>query len=74
MTSGDLLLRRSVHRSRLRSSRVLLALRWMMLEMVLGVGVMRRWLYLAAMDLGIGPARCCLVLSLQWAMTPFQGM
>jgi hypothetical protein len=42
--------------------------------MVLGVGVMRRWLYLAAMDLGIGPARCCLVLSLQWAMTPFQGM
>jgi hypothetical protein len=32
----------------LLGSQVFLALRWMMLEKVLGVGVERRWLYLAS--------------------------
>jgi transposase len=69
---------------------VFLVLGWITLEKVLGVGAMRRWLYLAAMALRVsparrwlylaamalrvGPARCCLVLSLQQAVAPFWGM
>jgi hypothetical protein len=34
---------------------------------------MRHWLYLATKALGVGPARCYLVLSLQWAVAPFPG-
>jgi hypothetical protein len=33
---------------------VFLALRWMTLEKVIGVGAMSRWLYLAAMALAVG--------------------
>jgi hypothetical protein len=33
----------------------------------------RRWLYLAAKALGVGPTRRCLILSLQWAVAPFPG-
>jgi hypothetical protein len=64
MISGALVLRRSVCRDRLGHSGVFLALRWTTLEKVLGVSVMRRWLYLAAKALGVCPARRCLVLSL----------
>jgi hypothetical protein len=46
----------------------------MTLEKVLGVGVVRRWLYLAAKVLGVGPARRCPVPSLQWVVVPFWGM
>jgi hypothetical protein len=35
---------------------VFLALRWMTLEKVPGVGAMRHWLYLVAKALGVGPA------------------
>jgi hypothetical protein len=35
---------------------VFLALRWMILEKVSGVGAMRHWLYLVAKALGVGPA------------------
>jgi hypothetical protein len=56
---------RSVRRGWLGASGVFLALMWIMLKKVLGVGAMRRWLYLAAKALGVGPARRCLVLSLQ---------
>jgi hypothetical protein len=45
----------------------------MTLKKVLGVGDVRRWLYLAAKVLGVSPARCCLVPSLQWAVVPFGG-
>jgi hypothetical protein len=45
------------------SSRVFLVLRWMTLEKVLGVRIERRWLYLAARVLGVGPTRRCLILS-----------
>jgi hypothetical protein len=38
-------------------------LRWMTLEKVLGVRIERRWLYLAARVLGVGPTRHCLILS-----------
>jgi hypothetical protein len=55
------------------SSREFLALRWMTLEKVPGVGAVRRWLYLAAKALGISPAKRYLVLSLQWAVAPFPG-
>jgi hypothetical protein len=48
-----------------------LALRWMTLEKVPRVGAVRRWLYLATKALGVGPARHCLVLSLQWVVAPF---
>jgi hypothetical protein len=34
-----------------------LALRWMTIEKVPGVGVVRHWLYFAAKALGVGPAR-----------------
>jgi hypothetical protein len=44
-----------------------------MLEKVLGVCVMRCWLYLATKAPRVGPARRCLVLSLQWVMAPIQG-
>jgi hypothetical protein len=39
--------------------------------MVPRVGAVRRWLYLAAKALGVGPARRCLILSLKWAVVPF---
>jgi hypothetical protein len=74
MTNGDLVLRRLVHRGRLGASRVFLALRWMTLEKVLRVSVVRRWLYLAAKALGVGSARRCLALSLLWVVAPFRGM
>jgi hypothetical protein len=73
MTSGDLVLRRLVHRGRLGASRVFLALRWMTLEKVLRVSVVRRWLYLTAKALRVGPARHCLILSLQWVVVTFSG-
>jgi hypothetical protein len=44
------------------------------LKKVLGVGAVRRWLYFFAKALGVGPARRCLILSLQWAVASFQGM
>jgi hypothetical protein len=44
-----------------------------MLEKVLGVGAMRRWLHFAAKALGVGPARRCLVLALQWVVAPIPG-
>jgi hypothetical protein len=50
-----------------------LALRWVTLEKVFGVGAVRRWLYLAPKALGVGPAKHCLVLSLQWVVMPFPG-
>jgi hypothetical protein len=50
-----------------------LALRWTTLENVPGVDAVRRWLYLAAKALGVGPASRCLVLSPQWAVAPFPG-
>jgi hypothetical protein len=50
-----------------------LALRWTTLEKVPRVGAVRRCLYLAAKALGVGPVRCYLVLSLQWALTAFPG-
>jgi hypothetical protein len=50
-----------------------LVLRWTTLEMVPGVGGVRRWLYLAAMALGVGLAKRCPILSLQWAVAPFPG-
>jgi hypothetical protein len=50
-----------------------LVLRWMTLKKVPGVGIVRRWLYLAAKALGVGPTRRCLVLSPQWAVAPFSG-
>jgi hypothetical protein len=53
---------------------VFLALRWMTLEKVLRVSVVRRWLYLAAKALGVGSARRCLALSLLWVVAPFRGM
>jgi hypothetical protein len=46
---------------------VFLALKWTTLEKVLGVGVVRRWFYLAVKVLGVGPTRCCLILSLLWS-------
>jgi hypothetical protein len=67
------MLRRSVRRGRLWASGVFLALRWVMLEKLLGVGAVRRWLYLAAKAIGVGSARRCLVLSLQWAMAHSSG-
>jgi hypothetical protein len=48
-----------------------LALSWTTLKKVPGVGAVRRWLYLAAKALGVGPARCYLILSLQWVVAPF---
>jgi hypothetical protein len=48
----------------LLSSRVYLALRWMTLEKVFGVGAVRRWHYLATRVLGVGPARRYLFPSL----------
>jgi hypothetical protein len=45
----------------------------MLLEKVTEVGAVRRWLYLAAKALRVGPARHCLGLSLQWVVTPFLG-
>jgi hypothetical protein len=38
-----------------------LALRWMTFEKVLGVGVVRHWLYLAAKAFGVNPIKRCLV-------------
>jgi hypothetical protein len=66
-------LRRSVHRGQLGAFEVFLALRWMTLKKVLGVGVVRRWLYLAAKALRVGPARHCFVVSLQRAVVPSPG-
>jgi hypothetical protein len=43
---------------------------WMTLKKVLGVGVVRHWLYLVAKVLGFGPTRRCLVPSLQWVVAP----
>jgi hypothetical protein len=54
-------------------SRLFLALRWMTLEKVLGVGAMRHWLYLAAKALGVGPTRHSLVSSLHWVVAYFLG-
>jgi hypothetical protein len=70
MTSGALVLRRSICRGRLRASGVLLVLRWTTIKKVLGVNAMKCWLYLAAKALGVGPARHCLLLWLQWVVTP----
>jgi hypothetical protein len=47
-------LRRLAHRCWLGAFGVFLALRWMTLEKVIGVGAMSRWLYLAAMALAVG--------------------
>jgi hypothetical protein len=47
-----------------RASKVFLALRWTVLEKVLRVGAVRRWLYLAAKAFGVNPARRYLVFSL----------
>jgi hypothetical protein len=47
--------------------------RWMTLEKVPGVSVLRHWLNFVAKALRASPARSCLVLSPQWAMTPFLG-
>jgi hypothetical protein len=43
----------------------------MTLEKVLGVGVVRCWLYLATKVLGVDPARRYLGPSLQWTVIPF---
>jgi hypothetical protein len=45
----------------------------MTLEKASGVSAVRHWLYLAAKALGVGPARHCLVLLLQWVAAPFPG-
>jgi hypothetical protein len=72
MTSGPRLDKVSSYRSvggfhsDLINSRVFsLALSWMTLEKVPGVGAMRCWFYLVAKALGVGPARHRLVLSLK---------
>jgi hypothetical protein len=71
MTNGAIVLRRSVRRGRLGSSGVFLELRWTTLKKVLGVGAVRRWLYLVANAPGVGSARRRLVLSLWWVAVPF---
>jgi hypothetical protein len=58
-------LRRSVRRGWLGTYELFLVLRWMTLEKVLKVSVVSFWFYLAANALGVGPARHCVVLSLQ---------
>jgi hypothetical protein len=45
----------------------------MTLENVPVVGAVRCWLYLVAKALGVGLARCYLILSLQWVVAPFLG-
>jgi hypothetical protein len=46
----------------------------MTLEKIPRVGAVTRCPYLATKALGVGPARCCLILSLQWAVVPFPGV
>jgi hypothetical protein len=80
MTSGALVLRKLVHRGRLEGfhcvlvgSREFLMRRWTTLEKVPGVDVVRRWLYLAAKTLEVGPARHCLVSSCSSGRWRFTG-
>jgi hypothetical protein len=46
-------------------SKEFLALKWMTLKKGPRGGAVRRWLYLVANALRVGPAKSCLVLSLQ---------
>jgi hypothetical protein len=48
MTSGAQVMRWLVHRGWFMAFLVFLALRWTTLENILGVGVVRHWLYLVA--------------------------
>jgi hypothetical protein len=48
-------------------------LRWTTIKKVPRVGAVRCWFYLVAKALGVGPARQCLVLSLQQAVAHLPG-